>query len=117
MPILADENVPAPIVKRLRLDGFTIFSIAEAMSGASDEVVLHHANSRKFLLITADRDFGELAIRQKLPVAGIVLLEIERLTLPRQIEIVAQHLANGEEQWFNFFSVIEPGRIRQRALP
>ncbi len=117
MPIVADENVPVRIVQRLRLDGYSVLSIKEVMSGVADETVLQEAHSRNYLLVTSDRDFGELAIRRHLPVAGVLLLEIEQLSNEAQVDRVSECLSKGEAFWLGYFSVIEPGRERRRKLP
>jgi predicted nuclease of predicted toxin-antitoxin system len=117
MPIVADENVPVRVIERLRNDGFTVLSINDAMAGVSDETVIEEAHSRNYLLITADRDFGELAIKRRLPVAGVLLLQIERLSTNLQVERVSGCLAKGEAYWIGYFSVIEPGRERRRKIP
>ena len=73
MNILADESVDQPIVNRLREDGHTVLYVAEMDPGISDEVVLQEANNREFLLLTADKDFGELVFRQHRLAPGVIL--------------------------------------------
>jgi len=60
MNLVAGESVDAPIAERLRRDGHDALSIAEFSPSVSDEVVLREANARKALLMTADKDFGEM---------------------------------------------------------
>ena len=117
MKLVADENVPRPVVQRLRADGFTVLSIAEVSSGVADEKVLQVSHERSCVLVTYDRDFGELAIRDGLPVSGVILLELERLSLTGQVERVSRCLCAGEIEWIGHFSVVEPSRVRRRPLP
>jgi predicted nuclease of predicted toxin-antitoxin system len=63
--ILADESVDGPIVKRLRQEGHTVQYIAEMTPGITDDMVLELANQEAALLLTADKDFGELVFRQR----------------------------------------------------
>ena len=114
MAFLADENVPRPIVERLRRDGF---AIAETNPGAVDADILAHAEQRDLLLITQDHDFGELAILRGMRVPGIVLLELERLPLSAQVERVANVIAADYANLSGHLTVIEPGRTRVRKLP
>lgn len=65
MNFLADENVDRQIVERLRCVGFNVRYIAETDAGISDDEVLDLANSEESLLLTADKDFGELVFRLK----------------------------------------------------
>jgi Domain of unknown function (DUF5615) len=60
MILLADESVDRPIVERLRQDGHDVTYVAELSPSISDEQVLQEANTRNALLLTEDKDFGEL---------------------------------------------------------
>ena len=66
MRLLADENVSRLVIERLRAGGLEVISIGETSSGASDKDILEAANVEDCILITEDRDFGELIIRQRL---------------------------------------------------
>jgi len=57
---LADENVDKPIVEHLMRDGHLVLYVIEMEPGISDEEVIQRANQESALLLTADRDFGEL---------------------------------------------------------
>jgi predicted nuclease of predicted toxin-antitoxin system len=80
MRFLADENVSRLVIERLRAAGFDVISIGETKSGAPDRDVLDAADVEGCILITEDRDFGELVIRQRLKVRGVLLLELDRLS-------------------------------------
>ncbi|WP_420458155.1 DUF5615 family PIN-like protein [Neolewinella sp.] len=73
MTFLADESVDFNIVKQLREAGLEIMSIIETTPGIPDKLVLQRANELQTVLITEDKDFGELTYRLKLPNHGIVL--------------------------------------------
>jgi predicted nuclease of predicted toxin-antitoxin system len=64
--VVADEGVDGPVVQRLRDDGHDVIYVAELSPGVTDDDVLRHANDRDALLLTADKDFGELVVRQGL---------------------------------------------------
>ena len=70
MRFLADENVSGLVVERLRAGGFEVLSMAKTRAGASDNDVLAAATAQNCIVITEDRDFGELIIRQRLQVPG-----------------------------------------------
>jgi predicted nuclease of predicted toxin-antitoxin system len=72
MRFLADENVSRLVIERLQASGFDVTSIGETRSGASDKDVLEAADVEGCILITEDRDFGELVIRQRLGVRGMI---------------------------------------------
>jgi predicted nuclease of predicted toxin-antitoxin system len=69
MHFLADENVSRRVVERLRADGHDVISVAQSGQGIPDKHVVEMANADGRILITEDRDFGELVIRQRLGIA------------------------------------------------
>jgi len=60
MNFLADESCAGPVIRALREAGHDVVAIAEVAKGATDEQVLERAVNEKRVLITEDRDFGEL---------------------------------------------------------
>jgi predicted nuclease of predicted toxin-antitoxin system len=60
MRFLADENVSRHVIERLRNAGHDVTAVAETRAGASDEEVLNAADADGRILITEDRDFGEM---------------------------------------------------------
>ncbi len=87
------------------------------MRGASDEEVLDRGRREERVLLTFDKDFGELAFRSGLPVTcGIVLF---RLRMPKSVAdaVAVADRVLARADWQGRFSVIEPGRIRSRDLP
>ena len=72
MKLFADESVDKSIVDRLREDGHTVSYIAELTPSIDDDAVLRQANQSGSLLITADKDFGELVFRMRRVHAGVV---------------------------------------------
>lgn len=114
MYLLADEGVERQIVEYLRLDGHSVAYIAEMSPGIDDEVILAKANDEQALLVTLDKDFGELVFRQQLIYEGVVLLRLEGLSNETKAAVVASILRNRGEEMSNAFSVITPGNVRIR---
>jgi|SRR5215471_6814498 len=117
MRFLADENVSRLVIDRLRAGGLDVVSVSETTPGVSDREVLDAANAESCILITEDRDFGELIIRQNLPVRGIILLELDRLSNASEADVVAEAVSTHVDKLLGNLLVIEPGRIRIRPLP
>jgi predicted nuclease of predicted toxin-antitoxin system len=69
MRFLADENVSRLVIEQVRASGFEVISVGETRSGAADKQVIEAADAEGCILITEDRDFGELVIRQRLGVS------------------------------------------------
>lgn len=66
MRIIADESVDGRIIGRLRLAGHDVLAIAESAAGTPDDLVLANADTAGVLLLTADKDFGELVFRRRI---------------------------------------------------
>jgi predicted nuclease of predicted toxin-antitoxin system len=114
MRFLADENFPRAAVAALEAAGHDIVWVRLAAPGATDADVMALAARENRILLTFDKDFGELAGRSELPPAcGIVLF---RLSAPRSAE-ASQRLAQiiaSRDDWAGHFSVVESGRVRMR---
>lgn len=65
--IVADESVDFRIVAELRKVGMEVFAICEEQPSIKDNEVLAIAVENDAVLITEDKDFGELVFRIKLP--------------------------------------------------
>jgi predicted nuclease of predicted toxin-antitoxin system len=117
MRFLADENVSRPVIARLRARGFEVISVAETRAGAPDKDVLDAANAEGLILITEDRDFGELVVRQRLRARGVILLELDRLSNAAEADLVAEIVSTHANKLLGNLLVIEPARIRVRPLP
>jgi predicted nuclease of predicted toxin-antitoxin system len=74
---LADENIPLFVIKRIRKEGYKIISVAEEYAGSRDEKILDLSSKNKWIIITFDRDFGELIHKQKYEKPfGIIFLRV-----------------------------------------
>ena len=69
----ADEDIPRPSIRRLRDEGFDVVAVIDEMPGAKDHEVLARAVAESRVLLTFDRDYGELIYRHGLPCpSGVV---------------------------------------------
>src|SRR6188472_2803523 len=105
MTLLADEGVDRQIVEQLRLDGHDVLYVAEFEPGISDEEVLARANEHKALLLTMDKDFGELVFRQKLIHAGVVLVRLAGLSAASKALTVSQAFSEHSAGMVESFTV------------
>ena len=114
MNLLADEGVDRLIVDKLRQDGHAVAYIAEMSPGIDDDTILRQANADNALLLTLDKDFGELVFRQGLVHAGVILIRLAGLQPATKANIVAAAILEHETELLESFSVISPGSIRIR---
>ncbi|MBK5961340.1 hypothetical protein CCR97_24500 [Rhodoplanes elegans] len=113
---LVDECVDAALVTVLREFGHDVLDVAERAPGATDAEVIALAWSESRLLLTEDKDFGDLVFRQVKTVPGLVLLRIDpsRATIKRdRLAVAVERLGDG---LFGRYTVIEEGRFRSRPL-
>jgi predicted nuclease of predicted toxin-antitoxin system len=76
MKFFADENVALLIVQWLRQMGHDVLYAAEADPGQDDAIWLHRAEQSERLIVTADKDFGDLIFRDRLNSHGVVLMRM-----------------------------------------
>jgi len=117
MTFKADESVDRDIVQRLRREGHQVWYVAEMDLGISDNEVLELANRETALLLTADKDFGEMVFRQRRFSGGIVLMRLAGLSAQRKEDIVASAVSQHASELPQSFTVITPGLCRLRPLP
>ena len=108
--IIADESVDFRIVTELRKIGLSVYSIAEELPSIKDKDVLSIAFEKKALLITEDKDFGELVFRLKLLHHGILLIRIEEKEY--KIITIAATIKQHYNELLNKFSVINNNKLR-----
>jgi predicted nuclease of predicted toxin-antitoxin system len=109
-----DESVDRQIVDRLRADGHEVGYVAELAPGVSDDTVLEQAQRTAAVLLTADKDFGELVYRQRRAASGVVLIRLAGLTLNRKAEVVAAVFRDRADELMRSFTVITPGSVKVR---
>jgi predicted nuclease of predicted toxin-antitoxin system len=113
---LADECVTATLVRELRGAGHDVLYIAEFAASLSDVEVMALAFREGRILLTADKDFGELVFRRGQAVHGLVLLRID----PEKGNLVQVRLLEAIDRFgqglFGRYVVIDELRFRSRTL-
>ena len=116
MNLLADESVDGQIVERLRKDGHTVKYIAEMAPGIDDEAVLDLANGEGAILLTADKDFGDLSFRQRRSAQGVLLVRLAGLSQAKKAQIVTVAVSQHAAELSGAFTVVTANAIRIRPL-
>lgn len=118
MRFLANENVPLVSVRLLRTSGHDVAAIAEDSPGAKDSEVLARANREQRIVLTFDRDYGELIYRLGLPSpAGIVYFRFDPSTPDEPAEHLLRMLRLSDLSLDSKFTVAGRDQVRQRPLP
>lgn len=117
MRISVNENVSGTVIRELRNQGHDVFSAKESLAGASDDAILARAQAEDRVVVTHDKDFGELAYRFGLPSScGVVLIRLSGKNSETDNKLVIDVLESRDD-WAGHFTVVEYGRLRMRPLP
>ena len=116
MRFLADECCDAGLVEALRADDHDVLYAQELLRGGVDDDILAVAYSQDRILLTEDKDFGELVYRLGRPARGVILLRFDvaerHLKLPRLRVLITER----SWQLTGAFVVVEPDKFRVRPL-
>jgi len=113
---LADACCDFTIVRALRKAGFRVDAIAEIAPGASDDEVMDMAIKGGSVLITEDKDFGQLVYASGHEAVGILLLRPSVSSRERLLHELIQFIHKKGEDLIGVFVVAQPGRFRIRKL-
>ena len=116
MRFLADECCDGGLVRALRADGHDVLFAAESLPGAPDDDVLSAAFEGQRLLLTEDRDFGELVYRLKRPTHGVVYLRFAVADRAAKVPRLRWLLDGLAERLPGSFAVLDADRVRLRPL-
>jgi predicted nuclease of predicted toxin-antitoxin system len=118
MKFVADECVEAYLIDLLRVFGHTVYSIREENFGIDDPSVLQLTNKFKgHILITCDRDFGELIFKKdKISVSGVIYLRLHSLNKNQKISLLGDLLQKESIVYQNYFTTVSKDNIRFRFL-
>jgi|SRR6267142_2732003 predicted nuclease of predicted toxin-antitoxin system len=113
---LVDECVDAALVAHLQDGGHDAVYMSDVEPRATDVEVMRRAQRDQQLLLTEDKDFGDLVFRRALPVPGIVLLRIDPRQRSLKIARLEAAIARFGEALFGRYTVVEAARFRHRPL-
>ena len=117
MRFLMNENVSGTVIRTLRRQGHDVLSAKESMRGESDPTILERARREGRLVVTHDKDFGELAFRSHLPAeCGVVLFRLGGRAPDADNHRILE-VIEGREEWARHFAVVTDDQIRIRPLP
>jgi predicted nuclease of predicted toxin-antitoxin system len=113
---LADENFPGLAVARLRAAGNDVVWMRTDAPGIADPDIFARAVRESRVVLTFDKDFGELAFnRGHGKGSGVVLFRVSMSPPGPAIDFVVKTVLSRQD-WLGHFSVAEPGRIRMRPM-
>ena len=117
MRFVADEGCDFAVVRALRAAGHDVTAILEISPRAQDTAIIDLAVREHRVLLTEDKDFGELVYANARAASGVILLRFPgnvRATLPTAVTTLVREKG---EQLSGCFIVVQPGRIRIGRSP
>ena len=116
MRFLADECVDAALVEKLRAVGHDVRTVQETALASDDTAVIALAAREDRILLTEDKDFGELCFRQRMSVPGVVLLRIGPHFRHRKWTRLAAAIDTLKDRVAGNYTVVHIDKVRIRPL-
>ncbi len=114
MKILVDVGVGKAVEEWLRKQGYDVLAVRDLDPRLPDSAILHRAVIEQRLVITMDKDFGELVYQSGQPHAGVLLLRLEEADSRKKVNIVKKIFTRYAQQLVGNFSVYQRDRLRIR---
>ena len=116
MKFTADENIDTEIIEDLRAKGYLILSISEDFPGIPDKDVLDITNKNDSILVTGDKDFGELVFRDGRAVSGVILIRIFGIPQEEKVAIISEVFKDHIDKFMGNFTVISRNKVRIKEI-
>ncbi len=114
MRFLVDESTGKRFAAFLASAGHDVVFAGDLMPSASDEDVLAKAEGEGRILISDDKDFGELVVRLRKPSTGVILLRTLSISPKIRADAVISVVDGSEVK--GKLVIVKEGRVRVRKL-
>lgn len=112
MRFLVDECTGSKVAKFLRGNNHEVFSVFDESRGMTDDEVLTKAVNENWILITNDKDFGEMIFRERRQHHGVVFLRLDDERLANKIKVLEKLLENYAEKLPEQFVTVTETKVR-----
>ena len=112
MRFLVDECTGTSVSDWLKSESHDVFSVFEEWRGASDDDILEKCKNENYILITSDKDFGEMVFRNQKVHSGVILIRCVPNIFSKRIEVLQKLLQNYSESLQNNFVVVTNEKVR-----
>jgi predicted nuclease of predicted toxin-antitoxin system len=115
MRFLLDEGLPFRLAVHLSALGHDITAVGHSYPHAlTDRDILEIATAEQRIILTNDKDFGDLIFRDRLPHAGVILFRLGYVTLDVRVEHLKRVLSEHTNQ-LDQVIVVTHNNIRVRS--
>ena len=115
MRFLVDVGVGKKVENWLKGNGFDVLSVRDIDSRAKDSQILRWAVDQQRMIITMDKDFGELIYNSGMQHAGVLILRLEDADSDTKVKVIKQVLTEHHDRIESHFCVFQDGRLRIRG--
>lgn len=112
MRFLVDECTGPAVARWLQESGHDVFSVYDQARGSSDAKIFSKAFAENRILLTNDKDFGELIYRERRPHKGVVLLRLQDERAANKIGVMRDLLQSHGEKLEGQFVVVTEQHVR-----
>jgi predicted nuclease of predicted toxin-antitoxin system len=113
--LLVDVGVGKMVEKWLQAQGYDVLAVRDLDPRLPDSEILALVVREQRLVITMDKDFGELVHRSGQPHAGVLLLRLEEAHSQQKVAVIKKIFSQYAEQLSGRFTVYQRGRLRIRG--
>ena len=117
MRFLADESCDFSVVRALRAAKHDVVAISEVSPRAEDDEVRERAVSDERILITEDKDFGQLVYASMRRTGGVIFIRFPARARRQLADAVVDLVRQRSQRLVGNFTVIQPGRVRTGRNP
>ncbi len=117
MRFLADECCDRAVVRALRAGGYDVLSVSEITPRAEDSHVIRLALREKRILVTEDKDFGQLVFAHGQKTIGVIFLRFPTSARRQISKDVLRLVKQQGERLEGSFVTVQPGRVRMSHAP
>ncbi|HFC08649.1 MAG TPA: hypothetical protein ENJ54_02160 [Chloroflexi bacterium] len=117
MRFLVDECTGPVVARWLRSAGHEVFSVYDHARGATDAFLIGKAVHEGWIIVTNDKDFGEMIFRGGYRPRGVLLLRLDDERSPNKIAVLKALLETYGEQIRGHFVVVTEDRARFTPIP
>jgi predicted nuclease of predicted toxin-antitoxin system len=114
--IIIDENVDQVLIDKLETCNYEVFSIRENNPGMNDREIIHFAKDNKGMIITEDKDFGELVFSYGIQSCTVIFLRYKK----DEYDFIEKNIMTVLNEFYlqnrNFFITITKNKIRIRKI-
>jgi len=110
---LADESCDFGVVRTLRAAGHDVVAVTEISTRSTDQEVIELAVREDRILLTEDKDFGQLVYANMQPSGGVIFIRYPAHVRSNLSKAVMSLIKEKGEQLASSFVVLRPGRIRK----